>query len=887
MKRKILKWIFIISLFTPYIGLQNRLFRMLMAGKSDADASLESTVQLVSKLNKIKEMMEAINRSDILKDLEKRILRTQLYIALGAYRSAWRELKDVKGDSQKVVKLKIILLVRLYEPENLLQLTQQHEVAKYLSNEEQKQLVINTFLRSGSEMGILISRALGMQKYTLLPAEIYNQIDDLKELRPNSSEYKQQFDILNEEFRKQKIAIQAGRESLFDISKDKHPMDKSDWKRLINCFYNGDRSNDLRELLIACLNSVRFTKEDQEQIHFIADEHFIDFASKDVMAALVKNKTFADLYSFFIFDNMSQAQTEEYFTNLLEASPLISKETISLHFAELLKSSNVIQIAEDELQKLENLVPESKLVKTIKYKSKVNKKLYDQMLDEIGKEEPKTRKAILNYLINYTFKKGLYSVCLPLLIEAKSISPKNIFVLNQLALVYHRVGNIRMRVKTLEELTRLPVIGKFIAADYSIAKDELQLLEKKWTWKPNDVVRVNRGDQVIHVLNKSLPEINGYTIRSKEIVNHQKKIGLNPVVITKLGWSAKKNKAGYEVLDGVRYYRLSHSTRDIQLNKVPMSAYFNFYAEEFSKTLMMLEPKLVHAASNFQNALPALMVASKLGVPTVYEVRGFWHDTTASKIPEFDHSERYYLQQEYELYCCNLADRVVAIGESLAEHLINLGVDPEKITIIPNGVDVDEFKPQKKEDRVIKEHDLNGKLVFGFIGSVTKYEGLDYFFKAYALYTKKYKDTHFLLVGDGPALQELRDLVQELNIESFVTFIGRVPHDQVKQYYSVIDVFPFPRINAKVCRLVTPLKPYEVMGMGKLPLVSDIPALREMVLNDRTGLIFKAENVQSLLECLEKSKDLAELGKSSREWVVENRNWSQLVHKYNNVYKFE
>ncbi len=131
-------------------------------------------------------------------------------------------------------------------------------------------------------------------------------------------------------------------------------------------------------------------------------------------------------------------------------------------------------------------------------------------------------------------------------------------------------------------------------------------------------------------------------------------------------------------------YRL-YDAKNTQMNKVPMSKYFRRYALEFAKLLKGLKPGIIHAASNFQNALPPLVVARELRIRSVYEVRGMWHYTQASKTKGFEYSERYHMHEAYELTCCRLADRVVVISDSLKKLLIDLGIRSKKISVVYNA----------------------------------------------------------------------------------------------------------------------------------------------------------------------------------------------------------
>ena len=71
-----------------------------------------------------------------------------------------------------------------------------------------------------------------------------------------------------------------------------------------------------------------------------------------------------------------------------------------------------------------------------------------------------------------------------------------------------------------------------------------------------------------------------------------------------------------------------------------------------------------------------------------------------------------------------------------------------------------------------------------------------------------------------------------------VLFTGRVPHQEVNDYYSLIDVFVCPRLKMRLTDLVTPLKPLESMAMGKAVLASDVGGHKELIDNERTGMLF-------------------------------------------------
>ena len=300
------------------------------------------------------------------------------------------------------------------------------------------------------------------------------------------------------------------------------------------------------------------------------------------------------------------------------------------------------------------------------------------------------------------------------------------------------------------------------------------------------------------------------------------------------------------------------------------------------------KPAVIHAASNFQNAMPAIRLGNQLGIKTIYEVRGLWHHTQTSKVPEFYNSDRFNMQEEYEVFCCCYADEVIVISESLREYLILKGIDSEKITVLPNGVDSNILSPLEKSEDIIQRYELKDSTVLGFVGSITNYEGIDLVIDTVqALNNSEQFDKRFklLIVGDGQHRATLQRKVLEQNLGDDVIFTGKVPFETVKDYYSVIDIAPFPRQDKLVCQLVTPIKTYEAMAMGKRVIVSDVNALKEMVIDQVNGVYFKADDKEAFKEAVISVLNNKAIGESARDWVVDHRDWQVLMRKLIRVYE--
>lgn len=402
-------------------------------------------------------------------------------------------------------------------------------------------------------------------------------------------------------------------------------------------------------------------------------------------------------------------------------------------------------------------------------------------------------------------------------------------------------------------------------------------------------------DRVFYLLHNSLPYSSaGYATRSHGLLRELAQ-SWDITGVTRLGFPF--DAPGHEdlqtvpeddLLDGVPYRRLT-TTRG-RWRKDPIIGYVSQYAKAVVDLAATERPAIIHAASNHWNGLTAVEAGRALGIPSVYEVRGLWEVTRASRNPEWMGSERYRYMARMEADAAQGATRVIAITNGLRDEMIDRGVDPEKISVVPNGVDTQRFVPVERDADLAHRLGLNGKTVVGYVGSVLDYEGLDLLVKAVGRMAATRDDVHLLVVGDGAERERVEGLARDMGIlGTVVTFTGRVPFSEVERYYSLIDIAPFPRTPLPVCELVSPLKPFEAMAMGKVVVASDVRALAEIVTDGVTGLLHAKGSVESLERVLTTLVDdpglRARLGAEGRKWVVERRDWARLADDVSSIYR--
>ena len=302
-----------------------------------------------------------------------------------------------------------------------------------------------------------------------------------------------------------------------------------------------------------------------------------------------------------------------------------------------------------------------------------------------------------------------------------------------------------------------------------------------------------------------------------------------------------------------------------------------------------LRPHIIHVHSPVLNAIPALRVGRKLGIPVAYEVRAFWEDAAVDHGTTTEGSLRYRLTRGLETWAMRRASHVFTICEGLRGDIAARGIASNKITVIPNAVDIKAFAQGSTVDGVLKAGlGLKGALVLGFIGSFYAYEGLDLLLDALPALLVRRPSIRVLLVGGGPQQDALKIQVQSLGLQDKVVFAGRVPHADIPRYYDLIDVLTYPRRSMRLTELVTPLKPLEAMALGRLLVASDVGGHRELIRHAETGILFRAGSAKALTAALETLLDSREtwpgLRCAARKFVEAERHWVGSALHYRAVF---
>ncbi|GAB6876183.1 glycosyltransferase family 4 protein [Thermaerobacter litoralis] len=263
------------------------------------------------------------------------------------------------------------------------------------------------------------------------------------------------------------------------------------------------------------------------------------------------------------------------------------------------------------------------------------------------------------------------------------------------------------------------------------------------------------------------------------------------------------------------------------------------------------------------------------GVPWILETNGLFYKEAASDrltlaLPQV---ERYLEKQAY-----HAADVVVCVSESLKKLLIEeVNLNPEKIIVVPNGVDVQRFNPA-----TVRPIRVFPSPVIGFVGTLHSWQGVDTLIRAVAEVEREGVKYSVVIVGDGPMRVEWEKLARTLGVANSVRFMGRMPWDQIPSYIAGFDLTYSGHVPLTVGTMYhSPLKLYEYMAMGKPVVAAEFTDAKRLIRESETGYLFDPGNVDDLKRTLWRAYAEREawprMGKRARAEIVAKHSWEARI----------
>lgn len=398
---------------------------------------------------------------------------------------------------------------------------------------------------------------------------------------------------------------------------------------------------------------------------------------------------------------------------------------------------------------------------------------------------------------------------------------------------------------------------------------------------------------VLHLVKESRPYFsNGFTSRSHENFKAEQAAGWTPVVLTEPGFPRSVVGDDFEkveVYDGIEHRRLDTG---VDYSAVPADRWQEDFAWLAWQQVRTIRPDVIHVSSGrrgFETALVALALKEKTGIPVVYEVRSFFEANWTPNLELEESGEIFRRRMEVETRCMLAADHVLTLGTAMRDEIVSRGVPAQKVSLVPNAVNLANFVPGPRDAGLAARFGITMP-TFGYVSNMDhRREGQELLIEAAVRLKERGIEAQCVLVGGGARVETLKGLAARWDIEDRVVFTGPVDHTEVSALYDLIDVFVVPRIHERAAVYVTPLKPFEAMAMERPVLVSDLPALAEIVQAPERGHTFVAGDVDSLADAvaglLADPGERERLGAAGRSWIEAERQWKHNGPRYVEVYE--
>lgn len=237
-------------------------------------------------------------------------------------------------------------------------------------------------------------------------------------------------------------------------------------------------------------------------------------------------------------------------------------------------------------------------------------------------------------------------------------------------------------------------------------------------------------------------------------------------------------------------------------------------------------------------------VARLMGVPFILEVNA------PLSLEMSEHGELTFkrLARRMENWLCQSATRMIVVSGAMEDVFRRQGVTTDNVLVMPNGVDKDRFNPQLDGRDVRVRYGLEGRFVVGFVGWIRPWHGVDTLIEALAQASGEYDGLHLLIVGDGPAVPDLKERVKALGLTERVVFTGAVSDASIPEHIAAMDV----AVQPNVTEYASPIKLFEYLAVGKAVIAPDKANIREVVSDGKSALIYPTGDISALAKRIDR-----------------------------------
>ena len=371
--------------------------------------------------------------------------------------------------------------------------------------------------------------------------------------------------------------------------------------------------------------------------------------------------------------------------------------------------------------------------------------------------------------------------------------------------------------------------------------------------------------KILFLTDNFYPEVNAPANRTYEHSKEWVKAGHKVTVITCVpNFPKGKVFEGYrnrliqkEVIDGIEVVRVwSYITANEGMIKRILD-YTSFALTGFLASLFYKADVILATSPQFFTAISGSISSFFKRTPWVMEVRDIWPESIVA-VGAMEKSRVIRWLEKIEIMLYKSAKKVIVVTDSFKLDLQEKGVNPSKIFVVKNGVQLDSFIPMAKNQELIAKLGLQNKFIIAYFGTHGMAHKLDFILRS----AKNVKDSciQFLIIGDGAEKENLLKLHLELELEN-VLMLPSVSKSEIRDYLSIIDVALVTLKKSKTFKNVIPSKIFENAAMSKPILLGVEGESKALIESYNAGLCFEPENMDDFLSKIEMIKGTVDLYK--------------------------
>ena len=328
--------------------------------------------------------------------------------------------------------------------------------------------------------------------------------------------------------------------------------------------------------------------------------------------------------------------------------------------------------------------------------------------------------------------------------------------------------------------------------------------------------------------------------------------------------------------DGIKVYRFPFLARDkllIEYRKTPYLRMLLYYISGFVVTMYAVLKKrcdLIHVHWAIPTGLIGVWVGKLLRKPFIVTIHG--SDFRMA-------TERSSFLTKIFLYVCQRANQIMCVSELQKKEIQKMGVKAEKISTIPMGIDITFLEAGRK-----RREKSNGEshMVLSNRNLLSLYN-VSLLIRAIPKVIKEQPYTKFFIAGDGSDREDLEREADSLNLGSSVQFLGRLPQERMAELFSQADIYVSTSLSDG-----TSVSLLEAMGSGAFPIVTDIPANREWVVDGKNGFLVPVDEAEILANRILnaiRDRDLVEKSRAENLLIAEKKAfWPTNIRRLEAIY---